>query len=153
MSGSERQNRQWSMKDRVAEAIGQPSLPRAHRCGNAWKKTPKRGLNAKNVPKPRLLSGQTSLNRPEINGFATVWQFRARAKLGANFSNPRVICVYVTQTPEPFGRSISSRGLSKDRSSRAQWRASRGCHRTARAPASAPERQTKTVKGQTPQAR
>ncbi len=109
-------------------------------------KTPKRGRNAKNVPKPRGLSCQTSLNRRQINGFANVWRVRARAKSGANFSSPRLICVYITQTPEPFGPSNSSRGLSKDRSSRAQRRAPRGCHRTARAPASALERPTKDRK-------
>jgi hypothetical protein len=77
-------------------------------------KAPKRGLNAKNVPKPRGLSGQTSLNRTQINGFANVWRVRARTKWGADFSNPCVISVYITQTPEPFGPSNSSRGLSKD---------------------------------------
>jgi hypothetical protein len=60
MSGRERQNRQCSMKDRVAEATGQPSLPRAS-LRKCLAKTPKRGLNAKNVPKPRWLSGQTSV--------------------------------------------------------------------------------------------
>ena len=72
MSGIERQNRQCSMKDRVAEAIGQPSLPRAHRCGKCVAKMPKRGLKTKNVPEPRWLAGQTSLNRTQINGFANV---------------------------------------------------------------------------------
>ena len=145
MSGSERQNRQCSMKLASPKRLASPrSLASLRKC---LAKTPKRGLNAKNVPKPRWLSGQTSLNRTQMNGFANVGGSGPARNWGANFSNPRVICVYVTQTPEPFGRSNSSRGLSKDRWSRAQWRASRGCQRTARAPASAPERPTKDRKG------
>ena len=111
-------------------------------------KTPKRGLNAKNVPKPRWLSGQTSLNRMQINGFANVWRIRARAKLGRQLlKSPCDLRVHNANTGAILSPSNSSRGLSKDRWSRAQWRASRGCHRTARAPASAPERPTKDRKG------